>query len=179
MRIARRGGCGDRPGDQKGSGEQSLARTLYPRLEEDWLLIADRNFYNWPDWCAAADTGAALLWRVKSDLRLPVLEFFPDGSYRSVLVSPKVTGKAREQLLEAARAGGTGPGARPARPRHRVRGPRPRRRRERRADRPGHHHHRVTAAPAAVLAPPITSAGCDTKSLGASGTRRRRTGLCR
>ena len=31
------------------------------RLEEDWLLIADRNFYNWEDWCAAADTGAALL----------------------------------------------------------------------------------------------------------------------
>ncbi len=29
----------------KGAGEQSLARKLYPRLEEDWLLIADRNFY--------------------------------------------------------------------------------------------------------------------------------------
>ena len=28
----------------KGSGEQALARRLYPRLEEDWLLIADRNF---------------------------------------------------------------------------------------------------------------------------------------
>ena len=31
------------------------------RLEQDWLLIADRNFYNWDDWCAVADTGAALL----------------------------------------------------------------------------------------------------------------------
>ena len=31
------------------------------RLAEDWLLIADRNFYNWDDWCAVADTGAALL----------------------------------------------------------------------------------------------------------------------
>src|SRR5229473_1724791 len=28
----------------KGAGEQSLARKLYRRLEEDWLLIADRNF---------------------------------------------------------------------------------------------------------------------------------------
>ena len=35
------------PCTSKGSGEQSLARELYPRLEEDWLLIADRNFYNW------------------------------------------------------------------------------------------------------------------------------------
>jgi Insertion element 4 transposase N-terminal len=89
----------------KGSGEQSLARGLYHRLEPDWLLIADRNFYNWQDWCTAADTGAALLWRVKADLRLDPLEFFPDGSYRSVLVNPKVKGGAREKLLEAARAG--------------------------------------------------------------------------
>jgi hypothetical protein len=88
----------------KGSGEQSLARELYPRLEEDWLLIADRNFYNWQDWCTAADTGAALLWRVKSDLILEPLEFLTDGSYLSVLVSPKVRGAARAKILEAARA---------------------------------------------------------------------------
>ena len=93
------------PCTSKGSGEQSLARTLYPRLEEDWLLIADRNFYNWQDWCTAADTGAALLWRVKSDLILEPLEFHRDGSYRSVLVNPKVTGKAREKIRDAARAG--------------------------------------------------------------------------
>jgi Insertion element 4 transposase N-terminal/Transposase DDE domain len=89
----------------KGAGEQSLARMLYPRLEEDWLLIADRNFFNWADWCTAADSGAALLWRVKADLTLPVLELLPDGSYRSVLVNPKTGGKARNQLIEAARAG--------------------------------------------------------------------------
>jgi Insertion element 4 transposase N-terminal len=89
----------------KGSGEQSLARGLYPHLKPDWLLMADRNFYNWRDWCTAADTGAALLWRVKADLTLPPLELYPDGSYRSVLVNPKVRGKARDKVLEAARAG--------------------------------------------------------------------------
>ena len=89
----------------KGAGEQSLARRLYRRLEEDWLLIADRNFYNWADWCAAADTGAQLLWRVKSDLDLPVLELLPDGSYCSVLISPKIGGKARQRLIEAAYSG--------------------------------------------------------------------------
>jgi Insertion element 4 transposase N-terminal len=57
----------------KGAGEQSLARKLYARLEEDWLLIADRNFFSWADWCTAADSGAQLLWRVKADLTLPVL----------------------------------------------------------------------------------------------------------
>ena len=89
----------------KGAGEQSLARGLYRRLDEDWLLIADRNFYNWADWCTAADSGAQLLWRVKADLTLPVLELLPDGSYSSVLVSPKASGKARQALIAAARAG--------------------------------------------------------------------------
>ena len=89
----------------KGAGEQSLARGLYPRLEEDWLLIADRNFFNWADWCTAADSGAQLLWRVKADLTLPVLGLLPDGSYSSVLVNPKIRGRARQALIEAARAG--------------------------------------------------------------------------
>jgi Insertion element 4 transposase N-terminal/Transposase DDE domain len=88
-----------------GAGEQSLARKLYRRLVRDWLLIADRNFFNWADWCMAASSGAQLLWRVKADLTLPVLEILPDGSYRSVLVDPKIRGKARQALIEAARAG--------------------------------------------------------------------------
>jgi hypothetical protein len=93
------------PSAAKGSGEQSLARKLYPGLEEDWLLIADRNFWNWQDWRTAAGTGAALLWRAKSSQRLPVLELLPDGSYRSVLVNPKITGSRRDALVKAAARG--------------------------------------------------------------------------
>jgi len=91
----------------KGSGEQALARTLYPDLEEDWLLIADRNFFSWKDWCAAAGTGAQLLWRVKSSLGLPVLQPLPDGSWLSVLVNPKIDsrGPVRARLLAAAARG--------------------------------------------------------------------------
>ena len=89
----------------KGGGEQSLARRLLPQLEEDWLLLADRNFYCFKDWCTAADTGAALAWRVKSDIRLPVLELLADGSYRSVLVNPKITWNRRAALLGAAGRG--------------------------------------------------------------------------
>jgi hypothetical protein len=90
-------------GGGKATGEQTLARTLYPRLEADWLVTADRNFHNWTDWCAADDTGAGLLWRVKSDLRLPVLHGLPDHSYLSVLINPNIRGKARAKLLDAAR----------------------------------------------------------------------------
>ena len=91
----------------KGSGEQALARRLYPALEEGWLLIADRNFYSWADWCAAADAGADLLWRVKSPTRLPVLRAEPDGSWLSVLVSTahKDQPAQRRRLLEAAGRG--------------------------------------------------------------------------
>ena len=55
------------------AGEQTLARPLYSGLDEDWLLIADRNFCNYQDCKTAATSGARLLWRVKADLRLPVL----------------------------------------------------------------------------------------------------------
>ena len=91
----------------KGSGEQALARRLYPRLEDGWLLLADRSFYGWKDWCAAAGTGAALLWRVRSNLPLPVLELLPDGSWLSVLIRPRIDsrGTARAALLQAAGRG--------------------------------------------------------------------------
>jgi len=113
VRVVTIGECGSHakiaaqmgPIGGKGSSEQALARRLFPRLAADWLLIADRGFYNWPDWQAAAATGAALLWRVKSDLRLPVLELLPDGSYTSILVRPAIHGKARNKLIAAARAG--------------------------------------------------------------------------
>jgi hypothetical protein len=93
------------PSAAKGSGEQSLARTLYPRLEEGWLLLADRLFYGWDDWCAAAGSGAALLWRVRDGLGLPCLELLPDGSYRSVLMKASLRGARRDGLSGAARRG--------------------------------------------------------------------------
>jgi hypothetical protein len=92
-------------GAGKGTGEQALARDLLPQLEQGWLLMADRNFYCWKDWCAAADAGAELLWRVKSDIVLPVLELLPDGSYRSVLLAPRIAGRRRQALLGAAQLG--------------------------------------------------------------------------
>ena len=113
VRVVTIGECGSHakiaaqigPVGGKGASEQALARRMYPQLEEDWLLIADRGFYNWPDWQAAAATGAALLWRVKADLRLPVLDLLPDGSYLSLVAKPTLHDKARNKLIAAARAG--------------------------------------------------------------------------
>jgi hypothetical protein len=113
VRVVTIGECGSHakvaaqmgPAAGKGSSEQALARRMFGRLEPDWLLIADRGFYNWADWQAAAATGAALLWRVKADLRLPVLQLLPDGSYLSVVAKPTLHDKARNKLIAAARAG--------------------------------------------------------------------------
>jgi hypothetical protein len=113
VRVVTIGECGSHakvaaqmgPVGGKGSSEQALARRMFGRLEEDWLLIADRGFYNWPDWQAAAATRAALLWRAKADLRLPVLDLLPDGSYLSVVARPTLHDKARDKLIAAARAG--------------------------------------------------------------------------
>jgi hypothetical protein len=113
VRVVTIGECGSHakiaaqvgPVGGKGTCEQALARRMFGQLEEDWLLIADRGFYNWPDWQAAAATGAALLWRVKADLRLPVLELLPDGSYLSLVAKPTLHDKARNKLIAAARAG--------------------------------------------------------------------------
>jgi hypothetical protein len=113
VRVVTIGECGSHakvaaqmgPVGGKGASEQALARRMFGQLQEDWLLIADRGFYSWPDWQSAAATGAALLWRVKADLRLPVLELLPDGSYLSLLAEPTLHDKARGKLIAAARAG--------------------------------------------------------------------------
>jgi hypothetical protein len=88
-----------------GSGEQSMARDLYPLLEADMLLLADRNFYSFTDWCAAADTDAGLLWRIGAGVDLPVVAMLADGSYLSVVFASKIRRPERERILTAARDG--------------------------------------------------------------------------
>jgi len=86
-------------------GEKTLASRLYPRLRRDELLTADRGFYSWPAWDAAAATGAALLWRAPTQLGLPVIKVLSDGTYLTALITPSIRGARRERLLAAARAG--------------------------------------------------------------------------
>ena len=88
-----------------GVGEKDLAARLYPRLQAGELLTADRGFYSFTAWGQAADTGAALLWRAPTGLRLPVVQVLPDGSYLSVLVDPTIRGPRRDRIVTAATNG--------------------------------------------------------------------------
>jgi hypothetical protein len=65
------------------TGEHELARNVFASLRPGMLMLADRGFYSVDLWRTAAATGADLLWRVRKDIVLAVVEQFPDGSYLS------------------------------------------------------------------------------------------------
>ena len=72
------------------TGELTLAQSVVSHLKEDMLCLADRNFFGYPLWTKAAQTGAALVWRVRSGNVLPIDTRLSDGSYLShVYPSPK------------------------------------------------------------------------------------------
>ena len=62
--------------------------------------------YSFGAWAAAADSGAALLWRAPTQLGLPVTQVLSDGTYLSVLINPKIRAVARrDQIMAAATEG--------------------------------------------------------------------------
>ena len=67
------------------TGEVTLAGEVIGRLSPGMLCLADRNFFSYDLWQKAQATGADLLWRVKRNLRLELLERFDDGSYLSII----------------------------------------------------------------------------------------------
>ncbi len=65
--------------------ETTLAHDVVRALRPGMLCLADRYFFGYALWQAAAATGADLLWRVRSNQRLPRATVLADGSYLSVV----------------------------------------------------------------------------------------------
>lgn len=87
------------------TSEQDLYPGLLHRLEEGMLAMADRGFFSYTAWKDSAGTGAQLLWRVKANAVLPVLEDLADGSYLSAIyANPKArrnhTDPVRVRVIE-------------------------------------------------------------------------------
>jgi hypothetical protein len=83
--------------------ETTLARRLFAHLHAGMLLIADRGFVGFDLWAEAGASGADLLWRVKTNMVLPVVELLPDGSYLSHIVAAsdrKRTNPATVRVVE-------------------------------------------------------------------------------
>jgi hypothetical protein len=77
--------------------ERALAEKLISDFQPGMLVIADRGFYGYRLWQAAAEPGADLLWRMPAGPGLPVVRAFSDGSYESFLLDPKAAGRRRNQ----------------------------------------------------------------------------------
>ena len=67
------------------TAENVLARTVIGRLRRGMLCLADRGFFGYELWQQAIATGADQLWRIKSSLKVRIIEKLPDGSYLSQL----------------------------------------------------------------------------------------------
>ena len=77
------------------TGERALAAALTGSLTPDMLVTADRGFYSFDLWRDYRRSGAQLLWRVASGVRLPVVEVLPDGSYLSEITNQTRASKTR------------------------------------------------------------------------------------
>jgi hypothetical protein len=69
--------------DRYATGEVTLAHSVVESLRAGMLCLADRLFFSYKLWQKAANTGAALLWRIKRDVCPELEERLPDGSYLS------------------------------------------------------------------------------------------------
>jgi hypothetical protein len=85
--------------------QRTLLSEVLGALQPGMLVIADRNFYSFQLWQQALATGVDLLWRVTATVRLPVIEPLSDGSYRSVVINPAISGARRRVLLDKVRRG--------------------------------------------------------------------------
>ena len=65
------------------TGEITLAKAVLNTLGKGMLCLADRNFFGFALWAQARSTGADLLWRIKTNARLPRERPLADGSYVS------------------------------------------------------------------------------------------------
>ena len=81
--------------------ERELFSRILDDLEPGMLLLADRGFYSYDLWTKVRDTGVEMVWRIKEDMNLPVLEWLPDGSYRSELIPAELKADLKKGLRQS------------------------------------------------------------------------------
>jgi len=67
------------------NGETTLAKEVLSALRAGMLCLADRLFFGFELWKQALASDAALLWRIKTNARLPREKRLADGSYLSTV----------------------------------------------------------------------------------------------
>lgn len=72
-----------------------MAREIVKQLKPGMLCLADRYFYGFALWEQARAQGAELVWRVRSNIRLPCQKALKDGSFLSRIYPPREKGRPR------------------------------------------------------------------------------------
>jgi hypothetical protein len=74
-----------------GEGEETLTRNVLSSgaVGSGMLVMADSGLYSYTNFKMALDAGADALFRVGANVELPILEWFPDGSYLSFIADSK------------------------------------------------------------------------------------------
>ena len=83
-----------------GEGEETLTRRILSSgaVEPGMLVMADSGLYSYTNFKMVLDAGADALFRVGANVELPVLEWFPDGSYLSFIADSKEKAKNSYRL---------------------------------------------------------------------------------
>jgi Insertion element 4 transposase N-terminal/Transposase DDE domain len=70
-----------------GEGEETLTRRILSSgaVESGMIVMADSGLYSYVNFKMVLDAGADALFRVGANVDLPLLEWFPDGSYLSFI----------------------------------------------------------------------------------------------
>jgi hypothetical protein len=88
--------------------ERALLDRVLDRFEPGMVVLADRGFYSYELWARARETGAELVWRIKDDITLPVLDWLPDGSYRAELLPSRLRADVKRGKTKGAGMSQTG-----------------------------------------------------------------------
>jgi hypothetical protein len=77
------------------TGEVTLAREVVSHLRPGMLCLADRYFPGYEIWKQVRETGAEMVWRIRTKVHLPREVELPDGSYLSHMYKRWNRGKPR------------------------------------------------------------------------------------
>jgi Insertion element 4 transposase N-terminal/Transposase DDE domain len=74
-----------------GEGEETLTRSVLSSgaVGSGMLVMADSGLYSYTNFKMVLDAGADALFRVGANVELPILEWFPDGSYLSFIADSR------------------------------------------------------------------------------------------
>jgi Insertion element 4 transposase N-terminal/Transposase DDE domain len=74
-----------------GEGEETLARRILSggAVEPGMIVMADSGLYSYTNFRMVLDAGADAVFRVGASVGIPLLKWFPDGSYLSYIADPE------------------------------------------------------------------------------------------